>query len=189
MLSYAMTCFKLPISLCKQIQTILARFWWDAKPDVRKLAWVSWQKMTLSRNAGGLGFREIEQFNDALLAKLAWRIIKFPQSLLAQTLTGKYCHSSPFLESAAPSICSHGWRGILAGKEVLLKGLGWVVGSGTSINIWIEPWLSTSQPLVSIGPLTELNRNMVVSDLIDTQVAEWNVEAIRQHLPQYEDLI
>lgn len=45
--SYAMTCFKLLISLCKQIQMILTRFWWDAKPDLRKMAWVSWQKMTL----------------------------------------------------------------------------------------------------------------------------------------------
>ncbi|XP_018435786.1 uncharacterized protein LOC108808085 [Raphanus sativus] len=105
--------------------------------------------MTLPRNAGGLGFREIEQFNDALLAKLAWRILKTPDSLLAQTLLGKYCHSTPFLASHAPSNSSHGWRGILAGREVLLKGLGWVVGS----------------------------------------VRRLNVEAIRQHLPQYEDLI
>lgn len=26
---YAMSCFKLPMSLCKQIQSILTRFWWD----------------------------------------------------------------------------------------------------------------------------------------------------------------
>lgn len=145
--------------------------------------------MTLPRNAGGLGFREIEQFNDALLAKLAWRILKTPDSLLAQTLLGKYCHSTPFLASHAPSNSSHGWRGILAGREVLLKGLGWVVGSGNSINIWSEPWLSTLHPLSPMGPLTERNRDMVVSDLINAQYADWNVEAIRQHLPQYEDLI
>lgn len=39
--TYAMSCFKLPVSLCKQIQTILTRFWWDVKPNIRKLAWVS----------------------------------------------------------------------------------------------------------------------------------------------------
>ncbi|KAL0864643.1 hypothetical protein Bca101_043761 [Brassica carinata] len=39
------------------------------------------------------------------------------------------------------------------------------------------------------SPPTEANRNMVVADLTDAQYADWNVEAIRQHLPQYEGLI
>ncbi|CAL9225131.1 unnamed protein product, partial [Arabidopsis halleri] len=52
--SYAMSCFKLPASLCKQIQSVLTRFWWDAKPDKRKMAWVAWDKLTLPKNAGGL---------------------------------------------------------------------------------------------------------------------------------------
>ena len=30
--SYSMSCFKLPASLCKQIQSLLTRFWWDANP-------------------------------------------------------------------------------------------------------------------------------------------------------------
>lgn len=187
--SYAMSCFKLPLSLCKQIQTILMRFWWDATPDVRKMAWVSWQKMTLPRNADGLGFREIEQFNDALLAKLAWRVLKFLQSLLAQTLKGKYCHSAPFLQAHAPQNASHGWRGILAGREVLRKGLGWIVGSGVEINVWTEPWLATNQPLSPIGPPTESNKTLRVADLIDVHTADWNVQAIRLHLPQYEEQI
>lgn len=30
--TYAMSCFKFPISLCQQIQSVLTRFWWDVKP-------------------------------------------------------------------------------------------------------------------------------------------------------------
>lgn len=30
--TYAMSCFKFPISLCQQIQYVLTRFWWDVKP-------------------------------------------------------------------------------------------------------------------------------------------------------------
>lgn len=99
---------------------------------------------------------------------------------------GKYCHSGTFLKASAPQNSSHGWRGVLAGKEVLLKGLGWVVGSGQSINIWSEPWLGSDRPLAPMGPPTESNRNTLVSDLIHSQSGEWNVEAIRLHLPQYE---
>lgn len=34
---YTMSCFKFPISLCKQIQSLLTRFWWDANPENRKM--------------------------------------------------------------------------------------------------------------------------------------------------------
>lgn len=39
--SYAMSCFKLPTSLWKQIQSLLTRFWWDANPEKRKMCWVA----------------------------------------------------------------------------------------------------------------------------------------------------
>lgn len=92
--SYSMSCFKLPTSLCKQIQSILCRFWWDSKPGVRKMSWIAWSKLTIPKNAGGLSFREIEAFNDSLLAKIGWRIIRYPTTLLARVLLGKYCHNS-----------------------------------------------------------------------------------------------
>ncbi|CAE6223796.1 unnamed protein product [Arabidopsis arenosa] len=50
---------------CKS-QSLLTRIWWDSKPDKRKMAWISWDNLTLPKIAGGLGFREIENFNDSL---------------------------------------------------------------------------------------------------------------------------
>lgn len=63
--TYTMSCFKLPMSLCKQIQSVLTRFWWDVKPELRKMCWISWERLMLPKSAGGLGFRETEVFNDA----------------------------------------------------------------------------------------------------------------------------
>ena len=181
--TYTMSCFKLPLSICKQIQSVLTRFWWDAKPETRKLCWVSWTRLTRPKSAGGLGFREIEQFNNALLAKLAWRILKEPHSLLAQTLMGKYCHNSSFLDCLAPASASHGWRGILAGREVLKKGLGWIVGNGKDIQVWFQPWLQLDRPTAPIGPPTQQNVNLFVADLLKPNSSDWNLQAIREHLP------
>lgn len=61
-----------------------------------------------------------------------------------------------------------------------------MVGSGSSINVWTDPWLATNQPLVPISSPTELNRNLKVADLLHAQTGDWNTEAIRLHLPQYE---
>lgn len=157
-----------------------------------KLIWVLFRSVISAdknKSAGGLGFREIEQFNDALLAKATWRVLKFPQSLLSQVLRGKYCHSSNFLEAVQPSASSHGWRGILIGRDVLLRGLGWIVGSGNEISVWRDPWLSLSTPIVPIGPPTLDNQALKVSDLIDPSTLSWNTSIIREHLPQYEDQI
>lgn len=122
--TYTMSCFKLPLSLCKQIQSLLTRFWWDQTPEVKKICWLSWDRLTRPKSVGGLRFREVEQFNDAMLAKIDWRLIKDPHSLLAQTLLGKYCRHATFLETTAPRSASHGWRGLLRVEKYSRKALG-----------------------------------------------------------------
>ncbi|XP_048633020.1 uncharacterized protein LOC125607204 [Brassica napus] len=184
--TYAMSCFKLPKSLCKQIQSVLTRFWWDAKPEVKKMCWVAWDKLTLPKGAGGLGFREIEVFNDALLAKHAWRLLKNPTSLLGRTLLTRYCRHDSFLDCHAPNSASHGWRGILAGREILKKGLGWAIGNGNTVKVWSDNWLSTTHQMCPIGPPREEENNLLVSDLMLPDSTLWNIEKIRDCLPHYE---
>ncbi|XP_010481118.1 PREDICTED: uncharacterized protein LOC104759954 [Camelina sativa] len=90
---------------------------------------------------------------------------------------------------SAPSSASHGWRGILLGREILRKGLGWTIGDGMDIDVWNNSWLSTSRPLTPIGPPNKDNASLKVKDLLCPSTNEWNVNAIRNHLPQYEDMI
>ena len=187
--SYAMSCFNLPKSLCNQIQSAMTRFWWDATPAVKKLCWVAWDKLTLPKTDGGLGFRDIEVFNNALLTKLIWRLIRSPTSLLGKTLLGKYCSSANIMECSVSGSISHGWRGIMVGKEVLKLGLGWSIGNGENIRVWKDPWLSTKLLVRPIGPPTVINENLRVSHLISLTSRDWNVCMIREHLPQYEDCI
>ncbi|CAH2060894.1 unnamed protein product [Thlaspi arvense] len=77
----------------------------------------------------------------------------------------------------------------MAGKQVLEIGLGYLVGNGEEIKVWIDPWLSTSSPLTPICPSTLYSLHLRVSDLLDHHSNEWNIQAIQQHLPQYEAAI
>lgn len=150
--SHAMSCFKLPRSLCKRIQSAVTRFRWDDRNGNWKMAWVSWDKMTKSKADGGLGFRDFESFNDAYLAKLSWRLLHNPAGLLSRVLKGKYYNENHFLQAGHKSVESHGWKGMLIGRDLIAQNVGWAVGNGESINIWTDPWLSLSSQRCSMGP-------------------------------------
>lgn len=88
------------------------------------MSWIAWDTLVKSKKDGGLGIREIQSFNDALLAKTSWRILESPNCLLAKVLRGKYFHDKEFLQVAPSASCSHGWRGILIGRDLLKEHLG-----------------------------------------------------------------
>ena len=67
--TYIMSCFKLPDSLCSDLNSLMGRFWWGHKANERKLAWLSWEKLCRPKLEGGMGFRDLKAFNLALLAK------------------------------------------------------------------------------------------------------------------------
>lgn len=106
--TFAMCCFELPVSMCKRIQSVLTRFWWDSTEGERKMCWIAWDRLTKPKAGGGLGLRDIQRFNQALLVKQAWRILTNPNCLLAKVILGKYCHNKAFMDVQAPSVCSHG---------------------------------------------------------------------------------
>jgi hypothetical protein len=46
-----------------------------------------------------MGFRDIQLFNQAMLAKQGWRLITKPNTLCARMLKGKYYHDFGFMSA------------------------------------------------------------------------------------------
>ncbi|XP_048591461.1 uncharacterized protein LOC125576128 [Brassica napus] len=149
------------------------------------MCWVAWDKLTAPKTLGGLGIRYIQAFNTALLAKQAWRIVSKPDCLLSRVLRAKYCGRDHFLKVEAPKAASHGWRGILTGRDLLVTNLSRAIGNGESTRVWKDPWLSTLSPVRPIGPAREEDQDLVVADLICRGSNEWNVQRVERVLPQY----
>ena len=55
--TFTMGCFKIPKSLCKDIEATIRKFWWEYKGDSRKIHWVAWNKLCLPKNQGGWASR------------------------------------------------------------------------------------------------------------------------------------
>uniref|UniRef100_A0A453KW74 Uncharacterized protein n=1 Tax=Aegilops tauschii subsp. strangulata TaxID=200361 RepID=A0A453KW74_AEGTS len=83
----------------------------------QKVHWVSWEKMCAPKREGGLGFRDLQAFNQALLAKQAWRILTSPSSLVARVLKARYFRDSSILTATCPSNASYTFRSILHGRD------------------------------------------------------------------------
>jgi hypothetical protein len=81
---------------------------------------VSWDKIH-PKYMGGLGFRDTELFNPALLARQAWRLLQEPQSLSARVLKAVYFLETDLLEADLGSHPSQVWRAILEGRVMPSK--------------------------------------------------------------------
>lgn len=164
---------------------VLTRFWWDAKEGENKISWVSWDKLTLPKRLGGLGFRDIQAFNQALLAKIAWRIITKPTCLLSRILGGKYCSTTSFLKvESVSSSSSHSWKGILKVRDLLLTHRGKALGDEESTNVWRDSWICPESDLKPYGPVREQDQDLLVSDLLSRETKEWNREKVENLLPE-----
>ena len=43
--AYTMSCFKLPLRLCNDIEKLICKFWWGQRGDRQKIHWVKWEDM------------------------------------------------------------------------------------------------------------------------------------------------
>lgn len=94
-------------------------FWWKKNANQRGIPWIAWKRLQYSKKEGGLGFRDLAKFNDALLAKQAWRIIQKPNSLFARVMKARYLKEDSIMDAKPPRYQSYGWSSILAGIDVL----------------------------------------------------------------------
>lgn len=66
--AYSMNVFKLSVSLCKDIKTMIRKLWWGSGV-AKKIHWVKWSTLCSSKSVRGMGFRDIQNFNKVMLAK------------------------------------------------------------------------------------------------------------------------
>lgn len=176
---YPMCCFNFPKKVCNSFNNALANFWWGQQKNEGKIHWKSWEKLAEAKKDGGMGFRDFESFNIALLAKQCWRIVTCPNEFWVQILKGIYFPNDDFLCARKGGRASWAWSSLLEGRNLLLKGLCWQVGDGASIDIWKDAWI----PGIKGGRLTgrpldtDCNASLVKDLIVD---GSWFLDEILQ---------
>ncbi|KAA3487167.1 reverse transcriptase [Gossypium australe] len=142
--TYTMACFLIPKSLYVELEGIMAMYWWQKNRDKKGIHWCTWKDLCSLKEDGGLGFRNLDKFNIALLAKQGWRLVNFPNSLLSRVLKAKYPNSD-FINAELGNSPSLTWKSVWAAKGILEKGLCWRIGTEDRIFVWDDLWISGSE--------------------------------------------
>ncbi|KAL1214673.1 putative mitochondrial protein [Cardamine amara subsp. amara] len=130
--------------------------------------------MCKSKSEGGLGFTNLGNFKQALLAKQAWRLTSIPQSFVSRIYKARYYKRKHFFNACMGDNPSYSWCSILFGRELLEPGLVKSVGNGFSTSVLLDQWICDDKPMCPYNKQVHIDLNLMVLKLITFQ-GRWDV--------------
>ncbi|GLT61404.1 hypothetical protein SLA2020_341140 [Shorea laevis] len=172
--TFTMSCFLFPAGVCRDINRLIKEFWWGQQNDERKICWVSWNRLSRSKHAGGMGCKDLYCFNLAMLARQAWRLLQNPNALWVRVLKSLYFSDSSFFDARKGSHLSWAWSSILKGRDIVQLGARWNVGNGQDVLIFQDKWIPTLPGFQVISPSDHNSLFSHVCELLD-EYGEWDL--------------
>ncbi|GKV30550.1 hypothetical protein SLEP1_g39351 [Rubroshorea leprosula] len=146
---YFFSTMRAPKQVIKLLSSIQRSFLWGGKEGDRKIAWVSWEIVCNSRKNGGLGVKDLDRFNMALLGKWRWRLVVEKEALWNRVVEAKYGfrRRRDWEGREVKTNSSFWWKALWKLDEERGSNEGWVykgvvktVGEGNDTLFWHEKW-------------------------------------------------
>jgi hypothetical protein len=177
--TYCMSTFLLPSTLGEEIQRMINSFWWGSNRGQNKgINWLSWDKLTMRKEFGGMGFRHLYGFNLAMLGKQGWSLLTNQDTIVARIFKARYFPDCDFLGARLGHNPSFVWRSIYTSQAIVRGGLRWCVGDGSQINIWNDPWLREQENAFVTSPMVQGREQLTVADLLNPLSHNWKWDLI-----------
>ena len=140
---FPLACLPLTNWMSKQFESKLRNFLWKDKENDKKLALIKWDNLCKPKEYGGLGLRKPQWQNEALGAKLVWRLYQEHEHKWAKILYHKYLDptkpESLFRMRNLPK-GSECWNFIIKCRGIISKYLTWDVAAGDKALFWEDSW-------------------------------------------------
>ncbi|XP_024042043.1 uncharacterized protein LOC112099165 [Citrus clementina] len=134
--------YLLPLDLCKELETMMNSFWWGSRREGRcGIRWMKWNLLCKPKTTGGFSFKNLHDFNVAMLGKQVWKLLTNPESLIGQIFKTRYFPRTSIVEVVLGHNPSFVWRSLLAAKHIIVRSSRIQVGSGQNTLIGSDPWL------------------------------------------------
>ncbi|XP_074270950.1 uncharacterized protein LOC141594862 [Silene latifolia] len=124
----------------------LRLFWWSGTRINKSIHWCSQDFVSRPVGEGGLGLRNIGCFNQALLAKSAWRILSVPRSLISKVIGPKLgMQNDPLFQNQwkTPQASSWALKSFIWGSDLIYNNIAWTIGAPYRVNAWTSRWIES----------------------------------------------
>lgn len=178
---YSFSTFKVHVTLCDSLDSLVSRFWWSNSPKRIGIAWKAWRDLCTAKEQGGLGFKSFKDINSSLFAKLAWKMATRDNVLWEYILRAKYLKGSSFFAYKRKPGDSFVWKGILSACDLVHKGSCFKLNKGWSVDLWNDPWVpSLEDNTLKPKPEASFERIQKVALLINhsNSEASWNLDML-----------
>ncbi|XP_059285619.1 uncharacterized protein LOC132039092 [Lycium ferocissimum] len=131
--TYLMSLLPIPKDIEKKINKVRREFLWHENKDKKGYNLVEWQIVTLSKQHGGMGIKDLRLHNQSLLQKWLWRFCKEDRSLWRKDIAQKYGLLNQWTTNEVNTTygCSV-WKTIRRMWNECRENLSIMVGDGTN---------------------------------------------------------
>jgi hypothetical protein len=141
---------------------------------------MSWERLSVHKSHGGMGFKDLTVFNLAMLGKQGWKLQTDADSLVSRIFKARYFPHGTYLTASLGHNPSYVWRSILQARFIVRGGARWCIGTCASIPLMQEPWLSDGGCLEGNYNFQQLLGGPSVQSLINNNTKTWNREVVHQ---------
>ncbi|KAL8115005.1 hypothetical protein AgCh_021723 [Apium graveolens] len=176
--NFWMSLFLIPDSICDESERKMNAFLWGNGAAGRGIKWITWKRLCMPKEFGGLGLKELKKFNMAMLAKQGWRLLTEANPLISAVLKARYYPKTGLLDAELGNNPSYVWRGIFASLKLVKTGARRRVGNGENTLVWHDPWLPDVVNGYVRTTMYDQLSNAKVSNLMTDDGRNWDVEVI-----------
>ncbi|XP_074300183.1 uncharacterized protein LOC141631406 [Silene latifolia] len=149
--SYWASMFVLPKGIIKRIEAVCRNFLWDNSADYRRAPLVGWDTICRPKDEGGLGIKDQESWNKAMVGRLVDWVATQRDSIWVNWVQSNYLKGQEWMEYKPSSNSSWVWRRICKVKEEMRNGYvngEWSVQPGGYSPAGCYDWFRGTRPRI-----------------------------------------
>lgn len=143
--------FILPKECISQIEKMCNAFLWKGTLEGKYVARVAWEKVSMPKQKGGLGLRNLQLWNRTCTIKLMWLLLFRPESVWVSWIQDNVIKDESIWMIKPRQ--SHTWifKRILEERKTILQWITISPGNGVGVDFWRDPWTSFGQIISFLG--------------------------------------